>query len=1393
MTPVTVLEGGACDSSSRRNGRLLRCTAWMLAAILPVLFAAPLRAADELPVQEGLEFHLDVTRLGDSTAAKELPEDGIAIEVWPDASGKGRDVRQATESARPRLVPVGDSRVVRFDGTDDHLRVTGIEQSLDAATIFIVAAPRSNAGAFRGLFAANERGRRDYESGFTIDQGPGATPAFSQINVEGAGFQGASDIMSPTHPFGGLHVLEAVISPEHRIVGLAVDGKSELSSLRAFEPTKVSIDELTVGARYYTNGAGEQQVRGFGEADIAEVLVYSRELSTAERDRIRGHLEARHAELRNDLAAQIASAGGTLLESIADPPAVQMFVPGFTVRQLPVTLPNINNVRYRPDGKLLALAYDGDVYLLEDTDGDGIEDKAEVFWNNEGRIRSPIGMALTPPRYERGTGLFAATKSECILIVDTDGDDRADKEITVATGWPESFHNVDALGVAVDPKDGSIYFGLGTANFADPYLKDKEGKPAYRLDGERSTIMKVAPDFSEREVFCTGIRFPVALAFNSAGDLFATDQEGATWVPNGNPLDELLHIQKDRHYGYPPRHPKLLPGVVDEPSTYDYTPQHQSICGLIFNEPLADGGHAFGPNFWKGDAFTCGYSRGKLYRTQLAKTPTGYVADNRLIACLNMLTVDSCVTPDGSLVISTHSGGGDWGAGPGGDGKLYKVRYEDRHAPQPVAAWAAATNEVRIAFDRPLDPALLGGLTEQAKISYGEHVRAGDAFESHRPGYEVVARQIGTPRFDLPVYSAQITPDRRTLILATGPHPRAVWYAIELPAMGRPAADSTGDDHVRPQLPRVDLDYSLGGVAAVWQGDNGSWTGWLPHFDLAASRNFTAGSAEHETLWTLLDSQGTLRLQTQIDLTHMLRARVQPGSKLDYELTPEQVTVTLTASQPFTLIAPGGETAATKQGDGFVASFEQETTTDSAPVPVEIVLTAQNGRPDLSIAFHTAEDSLPRPIATARFLLPWAKRSIASDEALAERIIPELEGGSWARGREVFLGETAACSKCHAVRGTGGNIGPDLSNLVHRDYASVFRDVTEPSFAINPDYISHSIVLKDGRVLTGTLRGEGDRLLISDTEAKVIEVSRDDIEELAPSTKSIMPDGLPKQLGPEKLRDLLTFLLKKPPHMPIEGPGDPPPPLRPREEVAAILAGAPEPPLSTRPIEVVLVAGPKDHGPGEHDYPAWQKAWSDLLSAGNDVKVGTAWEWPEEKQLKTADVLVFYQKGEWTPRRAKDIDAFLKRGGGLVYIHYAVDGGTDAPGFAQRIGLAWKGGASKFRHGPLELGFETGSGHPIGRNFESVKFVDESYWQLVGNPSDVQLLASGVEDGKPQPLFWTIESGGGRVFVSIPGHFSWTFDDPLFRILILRGIAWTAHEPVDRFNELVTPGARVTE
>ena len=101
--------------------------------------------------------------------------------------------------------------------------------------------------------------------------------------------------------------------------------------------------------------------------------------------------------------------------------------------------------------------------------------------------------------------------------------------------------------------------------------------------------------------------------------------------------------------------------------------------------------------------------------------------------------------------------------------------------------------------------------------------------------------------------------------------------------------------------------------------------------------------------------------------------------------------------------------------------------------------------------------------------------------------------------------------------------------------------------------------------------------------------------------------------------------------------------------------------------------------------------------------------------------------------------------------------------------------------------------HPITHGLSRLSLHDESYWDLLGNPGAIQVLATNIEDGKPRPLLWTYQRGEGRVFVSIPGHYTWTFDDPLFRAVLLRGICWAAHQPENRLEHLAPVGARIAE
>lgn len=790
--------------------------------------------------------------------------------------------------------------------------------------------------------------------------------------------------------------------------------------------------------------------------------------------------------------------------AVAEDLPVHPLLPGFTVRELPVKIPNTNNVRYGPDGRLYAVCYNGQVYVLSDSDGDGLEDKAELWWDKPGELMSPLGAAFGPDG-----ALYVASRGRVSALRDSSKTGKADTSEVVASGWPDEKHlghgRVDALGLAFN-KAGDLFFSLGCTDYANAYLIEKDGTAHYDLKGERGTILKVPAGLKQREIVCTGIRFAVGMQFNAAGDLFCTDQEGATWLPNGNPFDKLLHIETGRHYGFPPRHPRHLPNVIDEPSVWDYAPQHQSTCGFTFDEPVAAGGPIFGPAAWRGDAIVTGESRGKLWRTKLVKTPAGYSAQTQLFATLGMLTIDCCISPRGDLVVCCHGGAPDWGTGPTGTGRIFVISYRAPATPQPLFAYASGPGETSVVFNQPLDPAQMRGLADRTKVEVGRYVSEGDRSELIRPGYAVVKRQQATPRETLSVLSTALGADRHDLVLRHAAHPqaenRAAW------------------------LPDAELRATANGVEATWQAQGGGtgWSGWLPSPDLTISRAFTAASAAHaELLGEKLRTPGTLTLRGQFDCFNMLRPALQLDGKLDYEPTPEHVTLVLRGSGALAI-----KTAAKVER---INEQESHVTIDPVAgqwVPYEITLTTGGATPSLDVSWFTAEDSRPRALALRRSWLPWVQ---PLTDTVAPLALPaEIAGGDWQRGKAVFFGQQATCSRCHQIRGEGGRIGPDLSNLVQRDYASVLKDVMEPSAAINPDHVAYIAMLKNGDAVMGILQNDTPQeVTLGLADGTTRAVPRGEVASIAPSPVSLMPPGLLTALSEQQRKDLFIFLLTPPP------------------------------------------------------------------------------------------------------------------------------------------------------------------------------------------------------------------------------------------------------------------------
>ena len=302
-----------------------------------------------------------------------------------------------------------------------------------------------------------------------------------------------------------------------------------------------------------------------------------------------------------------------------------------------------------------------------------------------------------------------------------------------------------------------------------------------------------------------------------------------------------------------------------------------------------------------------------------------------------------------------------------------------------------------------------------------------------------------------------------------------------------------------------------------------------------------------------------------------------------------------------------------------------------------------------------------------------------------------------------------------------------------------------------------------------------------------------------------------------------------------EPPQSPPPP-RNRAEVEAALAKTPPaaPESELRPLHIVLLADEKDHGRNEHDYPLWQKRWKLLLGGKQDAdtetqvnlygppapgdpqvlrsgtpkgKVTTAWKWPSRGQLETADLIVMYcyRSGGghwlWDEQSPKDLDAYLARGGGFVVIHAATYMHVDMASpewkwLPDLTGLAY-GKGNRTRREPMEIRLAVD--HPICRGLPQVlRLVDEPFWPAFGEQDTVEVLGTSEEtvarkatETRPQPMFWTYRRGKGRVFGCTPGHYTWTFDDPYFRLMLLRGMAWAAGELPYRFDGLALRGTRL--
>ena len=245
--------------------------------------------------------------------------------------------------------------------------------------------------------------------------------------------------------------------------------------------------------------------------------------------------------------------------------------------------------------------------------------------------------------------------------------------------------------------------------------------------------------------------------------------------------------------------------------------------------------------------------------------------------------------------------------------------------------------------------------------------------------------------------------------------------------------------------------------------------------------------------------------------------------------------------------------------------------------------------------------------------------------------------------------------------------------------------------------------------------------------------------------------------------------------------------------------GIQQSPFSTPPVHIYIYAGLKTHAEGQHDYPQFLADWSKLLMNRNAIVDG-ALHFPSAKDLASADVVIIYKgdAGYMSLEDRANLDAYMRRGGGLVSIHDSLCG-PDPSDFSGIVGGAKKHGETNFT---LEADVPytiVDAAHPIMQGMTNFSIKDEAFYSMTWSKSpEVHVLATAVMDATPTakqaghagevvPQIWTYEKQltpaptgqPYRAFVWMQGHFYANFANPQIQPMLLRGIAWAAHRSVD--------------
>ncbi len=153
-----------------------------------------------------------------------------------------------------------------------------------------------------------------------------------------------------------------------------------------------------------------------------------------------------------------------------------------------------------------------------------------------------------------------------------------------------------------------------------------------------------------------------------------------------------------------------------------------------------------------------------------------------------------------------------------------------------------------------------------------------------------------------------------------------------------------------------------------------------------------------------------------------------------------------------------------------------------------------------------------------------------------QKVIDAYQGaltltGDPMRGAKIFAKN---CATCHRLGAVGNQVGPDLVSVGDKSALGLLTAILDPNRVVEARYLSYVAVTKNGVTLSGLLASEsGGSLTLVAADGKQHIILRSDLDEFFSTGKSVMPEGVEKEIDVQAMADLLAHVRT---NLPAEAP-----------------------------------------------------------------------------------------------------------------------------------------------------------------------------------------------------------------------------------------------------------------